>query len=660
MKFTILFLIITVFSTVGLAAAQTAANADPAGDVKFQISFADGKSVYRIGEPVKLLLSYTADQPGYAVERYYSPRFDDVIVSPAEGIYPWLYRLNRLYSYDDVSMPQALSQSPVNIEITVNNLLRFDTPGHYKVKVLSRRAAILGKVSSRDRRPALLSNELEFEIKEMSQEEEEAEVKRITTLMDSATTLPKYQAIKQELDFLTGDVSTAEKIRRFLKPPVFGGVSWLDSGKGLNIARNKKLAIELLEKAFRDPNREINEDLIREMVTLRLLAEDELEPSQATTSQQLWKEREARSSELTGGYNAELLASLRQRSGRTQIVTAFRIFTSLPKDDTSSAAFAVTKPLLMEKFDDLKHYEQSTLLDRFWDKIKTPALIPSLIKILSHEEPSPVWNNRVNALKRLIELDQKSARPFVIEEIKKFNSNVSVDILASLNDKFLPEADAALLENIRQAAPLKVKNRDYQILYTKSLLAARYGTKNIYRDLMKIYRTWESGWLEDSRDALIGYFVRHNANEGIALIEEREKKLGDEADSNIFYGITKMNFPPGLEKFLRKRLNTDNPSAVGNAAYLLAKYGGRENRKLIEKRHARWIADWSARRMELDDPKTAPDIRIQSMVQINIIESLINAKSWKLSETEIKQLKLMCVTRACREWFSIRYLTKEK
>lgn len=126
---------------------------------------------------------------------------------------------------------------------------------------------------------------------------------------------------------------------------------------------------------------------------------------------------------------------------------------------------------------------------------------------------------------------------------------------------------------------------------------------------------------------MLGYFTKHNAAEGIRLIDERIGKLGEDGDSTILYSVTKMGFPGGLKKYLQKRLATDIPGAVDNAAYRLAKYGSKKNRKLIEERHDRWLCEWQGRGAELDDPKTDPKIRRQSMVQINLIESLINAKS---------------------------------
>lgn len=646
------FLIIAIFLSVGLTFGQN--TADTVKDVKFQLSFANGKTAYRIGEPIKLILSYTAVQPGYVVERYYSPRFDDVIISPTDGVYDWLYRLNRLYSYDDVSAPERLSESPVNVEITVNDLVRFDKPGKYKIKVLSRRAWAAQKDDSFRRNPiSLLSNEIGLEIKEMTEAEEMAEVKRITNLMDSAQTLPQHQIYKLELDYLTGDVSTVEKIKRFLNPAKFGGVRWLDTGKGLDIARNKELAIKLLEAALRDPDREINDDLIRKLVTLRLLREDERQPSRAADSEQLWQEREPRSLELSRAYYAELLESLPKRSGRSRIFAAYKIFTSLPKTDVSSLAYTTTKTFLLEKFDELEHSTQSHFLEHFWDKLKTPALIPALEKILANKEPEPIWSNRANAFKRLIELDQKRARLFVINEIRDPDSLMNPDVLKDLNDEFLPETDDALLAQITALAATDDRRMQLNLQF-KLTLAARYATAKIYAELADIYRKHGSRWRLEQSAPLLSYLTRHNDEEAMPLIEELLNKSGDRSGSSIFYYLTKMGFSAGLEKLLQKRLESDEPEIAGNAAYHLSKHESKENKLLIEKRYNRWLMKWSKRQSELENPEANQAVRSEPMFQINLLEALIRAEKWQLSEAEVSRLKLTCLSENCRRYFNNR------
>ncbi len=644
--------IIAIFFSVGQSFAQT--TADVAKGVKVQLSFAGEKTVYRIGEPIKLILSYISTEPGYVVERYYSPRFDDVIVSPTDGVYDWLYRLNRLYSYDDVSHPMSLSESPVNIDINVNDLVRFDKAGKYKIKVLSRRVwSSKEKLSFRSHPIFLSSNEIKFEVKEMSQGDEQAEVKRITALMDSAKNLNQHQIYKRDLDYLTGDISTVEKVNRFLNPPVFGGVTWLDSGKGLDIARNKKLAIKLLEAVLRDLNREPSRELISKLVTLRILLEDERHPSRAANSEQLRKERESRFLEISQAYYAELLESLPKRAGKSQIVTAYTIFTSLPKDDTSSFAFNITKTFLLEKFDELTPYGRVDLLDRYWDKIKNPSLIPSLEKILLGKEPVPAWRVRDNALKRLIEIDQKHARQHVINEIGDPNSFINPEILVALDDKYLLETDDALLEQINKLAATDDR-RMHLILQFKLTLAARYATAKIYNEMLEVYKKYGAGWSIERSGPLLSYLARHNDQETLPLIEEQLNKSGDRTGSNFFYTITKTGFTKGMEKLLQKRLESDDEQIASAAAYYLSKYGGKENESLIEKRYNRWLVKWSGRGAELENPHASAEVKMEAMFQINLLEALIRAENWKLSETETNRLKLTCLTDNCRRHFSAR------
>ena len=648
-----LLFIIAIFFSVGQSFAQDDA-ANVAKDVKLQISFTGEKTVYRMGEPIKVILSYTSTEPGYVVERYYSPRFDDVIISSTDGVYDWLYRLNRLYSYDDVSMREKLSESPVKIDITVNDLMRFDKPGKYKIKVVSRRVSGSKEELSFRSQPTLLSsNEIELEVKEMSQIDERAEVKRITALMDSATNLNQHQIYKRDFDYLTGDASTVEKVHRFLNPPVFGGVTWLDSGKGLDIARNKTLAIKLLEAVFRDLNREPSRELIGKLVTLRILLEDEQQPNRAANSEQLWKERDSRSSELSQAYYAELLDSLSKRSGKSQIVTAYTIFTSLPRDDTSSAAFNITKTFLLEKFDELTPYGRVELLDRFWDKIKNPSLVPSLEKILLGKEPTPAWQVRDNALKRLIEIDEKRARPFVINEIREPDSFINPDILVKLDDEFLPETDDALLEQVKKLAATN-DNRMRINLQFKLTLAARYATAKIYGEMLEVYKKYGANWSTERSGPLLSYLARHNDGETLPLIEEQLNKSGDRSGSNFFYTVTKTGFTNGMEKLLQKRLGSDDEQIAGTAAYYLSKHGGGENKSLIEKRYNRWLGKWSGRGAELGDPDAGAEIKGEAMFQINLLEALIRAENWKLPETEMNRLKLTCLTDNCQRNFTAR------
>ncbi len=288
--------------------------------------------------------------------------------------------------------------------------------------------------------------------------------------------------------------------------------------------------------------------------------------------------------------------------------------------------------------------------------VKSPALVSSLEKILDNKDPkNSSYLTRQSALKRLIELDEQKARPYVIEEIKNPQSVISVEVLGSLKDEFLPETDQALLEQIREIGKINVKNSDYVMLRLKALLAARYSTDAIYGELLNIYRTSHSKWFADSKGALIGYFVRHNDKEAVRLIEETLETMDSGYNSTFFSELTKMNYSKEVNSFLLKWLEGDEAEKASLAAYIISRNGGEENKEKILARYDRWLEKWSKRKEEFKVEKTTQEISQQIMFQVNVVEALTLAKSWKLSDKEKAELAKTCFSEMCQ-----RYVQEDK
>jgi hypothetical protein len=75
---------------------------------------------------------------------------------------------------------------------------------------------------------------------------------------------------------------------------------------------------------------------------------------------------------------------------------------------------------------------------------------------------------------------------------------------------------------------------------------------------------------------------------------------------------------------------------------------------LIEKRLERWLEEWKGRTAELDAADYNSKLAAQRMFQINLVQALINAKAWKLSEAEIERLKQSCSTKECQRYFPVQ------
>lgn len=642
--------ILTPFLVIS-AIAQTAG-----ADVQARLSLAGGKSVYRTGEPIRLVLSFTSEADGYNLNitttKPASP-VDEILLTPADGVFRWLdeYSGKNRYWPDYMTM-RKITTTPVNIALTLNDLFRFDRPGKYTVQVKTRRVS----GSERLREPLLLiylmTNEVSFEVVAMTTAEEGQEVQRLSALLDATKNRKDADRISEELSYLAGETSTREKARRYIASASGSGVYYQDIYYGLFIARDRALLKQLLEGALRDPNTPVTHQLLNSLTRLRLLLEGR-EPPSVAGFDGADDQKQQHYSEIQEEYLRELTASLSNRKGKSRTTTAMTVILNAPKEpDRAAPMISDARNSLLQEFDGLGIYDQALLLNGYWDKFRDPSLLPALERMLKKERLPQGSNTRAFALKRLMELDPERSRPFVVAELIDPDSFVDVEVLGALKDETLPEADAALLEQIRRLAPLK-QNRDSVLLQHKTQLAARYASSAIYAGLMEAYQNWGAKWEEIARAGLLGYLARYNEAQAMPLIEQMLEELGPDRRSWFLSKLTLWNYPKAVDEYLRKRLEIDDPQWVTTASYIMSQHGPAEDMRLIEARLDRWVKEWKPRGAELDAAGDDHKAVIQRMAQVNLIIALMTGKAWKLPEEKIKQLQQSCVTKACRQQFHI-------
>jgi len=626
------------------------------GEVRVQLSLAGGKSVYRSGEPIRLVLSFTSDADGYQLNttttKPASP-VDEILLTPDEGVSHWLDEYSGKHRYaPDYSMMQKITPTPVIVELTLNDWFRFDRPGKYAIQVKT------GRVSRAEnpRKPApvinLLTNEVSFEMAPMTEAEEEQEVRRLSTLLDAARNQKEGERISEELSYLAGEASTREKARRYVASDGRSGNYYQSIYYGLFIARDRALAKQLLESALRDPNTPATHQLLHTLTMLRLLQEGG-EPPSAGGFDEPRNPNQQRYSEIQEEYLRELTASLAKRTGKNRTTTAMTIILNLPKEsDRAAPMLSDTRKILLQEFDGLSIYDQDLLLNGCWDKFRDLSLQPALERMLKKERRPQEYNIRASALKRLIELDPDRSRSFVVAELRDPDSFVNVEVLGALKDDALPEADTALLEQIQRLSPLK-QNRDSILLQHKTQLAARYASPAIYDGLLEAYQSWGAKWTVEGRAGLLGYLARYNEAQAMPLIEQALEELGPDRGSWFLSNLTLWNYPKALDEYLRKRLESDDPQWISTASHIMSKGGPSEDMRLIEARLDRWVKEWKPRAAELDAAGDDAKAAIQRMTQVNLITALMMGKAWKLPEEKIKQLQQSCVTKACRQYFRI-------
>jgi hypothetical protein len=607
-------------------------------DVHVKLVLAESKTTFRIGDEIKFFLEFTADREGYKAEILpdrSEPTNDALQVSPESGVYQWLKEIRARAMGRDMFSSQPLSANPTRVELVLNDSIRIDHPGKYSAKVTTSRVSLAGSRRDYSSPPIpLTTNDVTFDVTEMTDEEETEGVKRLADQLDATRDARVKQQIIQHFSFLTGDVSSREKVRRFLN-----GESMY---YGLYIARNRALVWQLLEKAMRDPNTPVEPSLLSMLTSLRFLEQNSGLAKPVTIST-FGPNADPRVVEIEQSYVRELAAGLGKRTGKAQTVTAMTVLTNLPKDPKAAAPLLVeSRQIVLEQFENLPLDSAERLLAQYWNVLGDPLLIPGLKRLLISTARMGKGINWT-VLKRLIELSPAEARPYVIAAISSPLPFINLEILGSLPDKTLPEVDQPLLSQLRAAA--KMDNVSSEIfLKPKAAMAVRYATGSIYPDVMVVYTENVKQLTMSSRAVLLAYLAKQNEREALPLIEQALAELPANQEFNFLPELTKLYFSDGIAAILRKRVESDQPEVATTTAYLLATYGDAGDRKILEARLERWRKEWGARQLEADTNQ-------QGRIEAELISGLNRAKDGRISPERVKELQQSCITKFCKQQF---------
>jgi hypothetical protein len=648
-----ILVLVLLVSTVGATYPQTPTQINPATDVKVKLVLADGKTTFRIGEPIRLVMEFTAGAPGYQVDilpEGKEPSFDTISISPDSGVSHWLDEMQRGVRYGrDVLSNQTISTTVIRVPLTLNDTLRFDRAGHYTVRVRTRRVTgptprsleALAATPDPEPRIVLTTNEVSFDVTAMSEEGEQKEIKRISALLDTRRDFQTDESVTQELSFLTGDPSTREKVRRFLDPQNRRGNYGANIWSGLFIARNRELVLELLENAMRDVNQPVSSSLFGVVSQLRLLKEKSGVPFETKPAPgMLTVALDPQLAAIQNGYLNELALGLSKRKGTSLTTTATTILTMAKKDaDDRSTLIREARRVLIQQFGSLHPYTQEHLLQMFWEDIQDPALIGPLKQLLSNNARESRGIHRM-ALERLLEMSPDEGRPYVIAQACDPTSLIDLEVMGRLSDKSLPQVDTCLLEQLKRLKSPVDNGARFFIQY-KAALAARYATESIYQDVLDIYRQTALRLPGETAVALLAYLAKQNELATIPLIEETLAAIEPGQDFNFLPQLTKLYYSDAIGKVLKKRLELNDPHAVSTAAYLLGQHGAPGDELVLQGRLNRWQKEWRERVAEAD-------ANLQGMAERELIDALVRGTAWTLSAERKRELQQSCVTRLCK------------
>lgn len=207
--------VVAVPVCLGSAASSQTRTAD---DLRVELTLADHKTVFRSGEPVRLVLSVTSTVPyRYSVRRPGNGALElgdgEIEITPETGVFHWARRYCATrYCGSDVELISILTDQAHREPFVFNDLVRFDRPGDYTVRLTTSRISA--------RRPAAVSaggrittNSVSFRVVPMTADEEQREVEQIVATLQNENDDKARQELVERLAYLPGEAATRVRER---------------------------------------------------------------------------------------------------------------------------------------------------------------------------------------------------------------------------------------------------------------------------------------------------------------------------------------------------------------------------------------------------------------------------------------------------------------
>src|ERR1035437_7999887 len=527
------------------------------------------------------------------------------------------------HDYAMVSPP--ITSGELRIPVVVNDGFVFRQVGHYEIRVTTRR---LGGPEP------VVTNTVGIDLEEMPEGVESAEVRALVAeIANSGNTReghPARAAAVTKLAALGGDDALREKIRMMLASD---DDIRQNTPLALASTRNLELQLSLLEAAWNDVSRAPFYDLAWALQQTRSLMRGEVQPGWTMVAGAKDDEATRLAAREHSADIDTMIRSLPLRSGESR---SFAVYLLFEDHSLSPAQIAAAKPVVLEDFPYMSTLEQRMLLETSWPEVKDASLVPALKAMLDTTKPG-VLGDPNDAIKRLVELDPKAARPYVVRAVCDAGNNLQLKSVAAIPDATLPEVDDCLSAVLAEPWTRATQNR----WKWKAELAARFATAKVIPAVRK-------GWTDKSEDGVaLAILLRYEPVEAVAYLKAHEMvDLAAFYDINNVFKARRASFPPELRDWLREEVRDAPDRAAGYAAYDLSQGGLAEDREVIEARLKRMWAAWAA------DPTTDAKVgQERAGAEVNFISSLRGTgRAWYLTNAEAADLARGCISDQCRAY----------
>jgi hypothetical protein len=521
----------------GIAAQQKSDAPNPTNVQYVQLRLAANAAVYRQGEVIPITLSFTSRVPNrYSINEATYDRsgrmgYEHFLVEPSSGIAdPLQVYFDSLGSIFGGGLTnfEFLSDTPYIIHLNLNEWVRFDRPGNYRVTVQSYRVGDTS-IKGVDGSNPLQSNSINFQIVEPDLTWQQSQLGKILADFDASpptrpfTSNPKRLAAITALRYL-GSVDGARELARHLR----GDEPQVDFECmfGLVSSPNRLAGYDELKRLLIAPDFPVSDTFLN---ALSVLALNPTQPAEALRQQRVANWKDALSA---------LMAAIPSKLGHAaaaSINTAL-LGASISKDSgVSDQDRSKLVPLLVAHFGELTLEQQQRWLGDQWPKVKGPAWLPIVRPIATAytDFPEPTTfpahdylTLSASALMRWYELDPVGARPTVLSEIVRTKPRYSAAILGVLPDATLQNEEHTIADHF-------LATDDYIIEGNLASLLKRYADASVLAEVLPKIERKTGDWACDPQNDAVAYVQKVAPEQGKRLLERVTPQCRSLNDSSV-------------------------------------------------------------------------------------------------------------------------------
>ena len=555
--------------------------------VSLTVTLENGRRRFAMGEVIRLQLSFSSRIPDtYRLDqnhyRHRGSNMDHPTVTPAAGT------VDPLEDYVGAgvigfvgsllsSLPKVLGPESMTASLVLNDHLRFERPGRYRLFVVSRR------VRPADRYAALpvASNVIDLELVEADPSVQQRRIAAAMavlradgdrTALDEACRVLRFQgtawAVEAILDHYPRAVTSCQ-----------GEISLGLMGVPAPLREH---AVREMMLRLRDPRYPVRRQFLQDLVFLTYLTRHPDYAVSTGTPPATYADRRNAYEEIEDRCADDLAGAIAAKEGRALAISAMTLVAhirSVGAPESVERDAEILRTRLPGVFGLLSAEEQRELLENYWRAVRHPDFLPVLREILDQpagdsgrEEPL-----RDAALRHLHELAPAEGRQRILQEIRSGTSTMDAGTLGVLPDTTLPELDQELMTQVELSATPDLASR----------LLLRYASAAVLPRVLRWLRPRLDNVACPPHDALLAYLLKVRPDEGLDLIRNALSRR-TRCYQSVLKRVADLHGGSELTALAVEALEDADTDVVRNAAETLRDYGTAAARDALLRQLTHW------------------------------------------------------------------------